>query len=97
MLCNWFVGEDGIHYYGDNEDEIREENCLSEDFKFIPTGKWKLENYVEIFGNELEDRNRHSLVEMPKWLLDVLNKTTVATVDKKTIMREFMIKVLDEI
>ena len=57
----------------------------------IPYEQWKAEDIAEIFGNELEDRNHHWLVDMPQKLLNSLNKTNLPTREfHATIMRLFM-------
>lgn len=97
MLSNWFIGEDKNYYYGENEESIREENDLELDFEFISKEDWTAENYAEIFGNELEDRNRHSITGMPTSLLYILNKTSLNENEKSFIMKEFMNCTLNEI
>lgn len=97
MFDNWFVGEDSHYYYGDSEAEVREENALSPDFNFVSQEKWTAKDYAEIFGNELEDRNRHSFVDMPSWLLDILSKTSLSDSEKAFVMRAFSEKVLREV
>lgn len=97
MFDEWFVGEDGCYYYGDSIEEIREENRLGENFTFIPKELWKAKDYAEIFGNELEDRNRHAFVEMPNWLLEICNQILLSDKQKEALMKAFAEKVLSEV
>lgn len=55
----------------------------------IPYEKWTAEDIAEIFGNELEDRNHHSLTSMPRKLLDTLRKTVPENLHAD-VMKSFM-------
>ena len=96
MINKWFIGEDKCYYYGDDEESVREEFELDSDFKFISKEDWSAQDYAEIFGSELEDRNRHSLTSMPSSLLYILDKTSISEDEKKMVMKEFMIDILNE-
>lgn len=55
----------------------------------IPYEEWNTEDISEILGNELEDRNHHSLTSMPRKLLDTLRKTVPENLHAD-VMKSFM-------
>lgn len=97
MFNNWYVDEKHQYYYGDSLAKIIEENDLDENYKFVPREDWTAEDYAEIFGNELEDRNRHAFVEMPNWLLEICNQILLSDKQKAALMKAFAEKVLSEV
>lgn len=56
----------------------------------VPYEDWSAEDVAEIFGNELENKNYHSFVEMPATLLRSLKKTNIEQEKCSEVMKKFV-------
>jgi len=72
--CNK-CGKDAGYYCGDLKRDYEPDDlkcsCGGEIVP-VPREEWKAEDYSEIFGNHLEDRNHHWMTQMPNNLLNIL-------------------------
>jgi len=58
--------------------------------------EWNAKDYSEIFGNELEDQNRHGLTDMPNKLLGALRDANVEDCKQTEIMKTFFFKFFEQ-
>lgn len=96
----WYLGYE--HQELDGEERLRatefeegySSNCYICDSRntIVPYEDWSAKDIAEIFGNELEDKNYHSLVNMPQTLLDSLNEGNIEPEKCTQIMKNFMEK-----
>lgn len=88
-IQNWHVmtkGNERSYFYGDLSDFETEE---LEGYSEVPYGLWIAEDFSEILGNILEDRNHHWMTDVPRLLLDVLESTLPEENTRMFIMKKF--------
>ena len=60
----------------------------------VSKANWSSSDVVVLYGNELEDRNYHNLIEVPSHLLDALDLIDITEDNKKKVMTEFCNRIL---
>lgn len=89
--------EDKYKFAGFTESDLECYNCKCNEVE-VDYDKWTASDIAEIFGNELEDRNRHTLSHMPTILSEVLKEVNLPNGDISAfIMRRFMERMLTEL
>lgn len=88
-IQNWHVmtkGKERSYFYGDLSDF--EPNEL-EGYSEVSYDLWIAEDFTEILGNILENRNHHWLTDVPRILLDVLESALLEENTRMFVMKKF--------
>lgn len=88
-LNNWHVmTKDNVrsYFYGDlSEFEPDELDGYVE----VPYDSWIAEDFTEVLGNILEDRNHHWMTDMPKMLFEVCTEALISEDSRTFILQKF--------